>query len=92
MRNELTSRLIECYLCEHVHIHKCMCVRAHVCGEAGTWPKLITLRSSCVMGEGEPVRGAVGATLPLVPGVLPGHPGTLPTLTCRDVSVIFDWV
>lgn len=24
--------------------------------------------------------------------VLPGHPGTLPTLTCRDVSVIFDWV
>lgn len=42
-------------------------------------------RSSCVLGS-------CWKCPPTGFWVLTGHPGTLPTLTCWDMSVIFDWV
>ena len=77
--------------CKHTHINKCVC--AHTCVYMSivcilSWSYL---RSSCVMGKASQSEGCWSHS-PTGFWVLPGHPGTLPTLTRRDVSVIFDWV
>lgn len=73
---------------KHAHVHKFMC-GVCVCVCVSMVYIFSWAHSGALVFWGKRVSGGSSLT-----GfwVLPGHPGTLPTLTCRDVSVIFDWV
>ena len=75
--------------CTHTKV--CVCVYVCVCACMWCVSADHTQELLC-SGEGKRTGGGCWNHPPTGFWVLAGHPGTLPRLTCRAVSVIFDWV